>query len=97
MMFEKSFQWAIQHGARVLFAFAILYTIAAVVSDLFLLAQKFGAHIEAAGANFSSYTPTETILLALLGPFATPASLLFSALVVNHLDYWARERRDGKR
>ena len=94
-MFERCFIWSIKYGARILFGFAILLAMAAVVSDMFILAQKFGFQINDPNSNVTSYTPTGTLYLALLEPFATPVSLLFSALVVNHLDRWARERQDG--
>jgi hypothetical protein len=96
MMFESAFHWSIKHGARVLFVFAILFTFGAVLSDLLIIAQKFGVQFNDPNGSALSYTPTETLFRALLSPFSTPVSLLFSVLVVNHLDRWANERRDGK-
>ncbi len=97
MMFENAFRWSVKHGARVLFAFAILFGIAAIVTDLIMIAQKLGIQVNDPNGNVTTYMPTETMFLALLAPFLTPVSLLFSALVVNHLDRWANERVDGKR
>ena len=97
MKFERAFQWSIKYGARILFAFAILFAIGAVVTDAILLAQKLGVEFNDPNGNVTTYTPAETLILALLAPFTTSMTVLFSALVVNHLDRWATDRRGGPR
>ena len=95
MKFERIFLWSMKHGARLLFGLALLFAIGAVITAFFTLSEKLGIRLIEPHPNVSSYTRTEDLLLALLAPFATPATLLFTALIVNHLDRWASSRGEA--
>lgn len=82
-MFERSFFWTMKHGARVLFAVALLYLVLGIVQAVL--------SVVALGRGPSGVIEKSTLFLAissLLGPFSTSGLLLFGALVVDRLDKW---------
>ncbi|MDZ4306532.1 hypothetical protein [Allopontixanthobacter sp.] len=92
MSFERMFAWSMKRGARLLFGLALAFFVAALISSFVTLVDFAGIELFEPNPNVSNYTEPGNLLLAALSPFATSATLLFSALIVNHLDRWALAR-----
>ena len=101
-MFERSFQWALKRGARLLFAVSLLFVLAGFVE-----AVNAVVHMQSDGRGDRS-TATyylvrflrglavgwPTALQFIVGGLWSATFPLFGALVINRLDHW-RDRGDS--
>ena len=86
-MFERSFQWVVKHGARILFAIALVYLAVGLVHAVMSAAEL--------GRDASSPFAKSSWMLFVLGLSATVSGfglLLFGAIAIDCFNRWLAGR-----
>ena len=93
---NRFFRWTMRHGAKILFALALVQLLATIFPTL--LALLSGTREMAANHYYQPSTDGLTLQLTLiLHALASAALPLFAALVIDRADRWLdlRERREA--
>lgn len=82
-MFERTFQWTMRNGSRLLFAIAIVLALIGLGQGISTLAE---AGATSTGRSFASVTPVDLIMNLVFGVLDAVALPLVGALLVHHLN-----------
>ena len=96
-MFEQMFRAATRYGARILFCGAVLVFLGRTTEIVFWLLHT-DLNPETGVMQYSlqtPYAPKWQVIGEITGMILSPLYLLLGALIVNHLDQWAAERKSA--